>query len=229
MLKDGTCHNYIWAKNMSQIWSTLYKFISSVLSTVYRNDEDVAEDKSVQSWCTEMHSQTGGQMSSFPDIRTLDDLTNAIVMCIHIATSQHNSVNNLQSYYMCFVPNKPSCLMTPLPAKLSELKGYQEKDFVAALPLKDPHVWRMCEQLPYLLSGGVEDDKTMLSYAKELEREARSKSGQRWELVTEAAREFYDDLLGLEGKFDLNNDMMDDKTIPYMVLHPSELAVSIVR
>ena len=228
VLNDSTCRNYVWAKNMSELWSTLYKFISSVLSTIYRSDEDVTDDRSVQSWCTEMHSQTGGQMSSFPDIRTMDDLTNAVVMCIHIATSQHNSVNNLQSYYMSFVPNKPSCLMTPLPAKLSELMRYQEKDFVAALPLTDPHVWRMCEQLPYLLSGEITDDKTLVTYAKQLERDARSKNGLRWELVSEAAREFHDDLVELERKFDRNNDMVDDKTMPYMVLHPSKIAVSIM-
>ena len=225
-LNTAPFKNYVWAKNITLLWSRLHNFVLAMLSTVYRTDEDVSNDSAVQTWCMEMHSPTGAQMSSFPDIQTLDELTNAIVMCIHLSTAMHNSVNYLQCYYMSFLPNKPSCLMAPLPSKLSELMRYGEKDFMSALPIKDLCVWRMCEQLPFLLSSAVEEDKTMVAYAQRLEVEAKAKKGVKWEMVGVAAREFYEDLIVLEELFDRNSKVMDDHTVPYTVLNPRKLAVS---
>ncbi|KAH8588241.1 lipoxygenase [Bisporella sp. PMI_857] len=228
LLSSQPFHNYVWAKNVSEIWTVLHKFVHSILCTVYHSHAEVLSDKSVQSWCDEMHSETGGQMPSFPDIATVDDLANAVVLCIHIATSMHNSVNYLQGYYQSFVPNKPSCLSSPLPAKLSELMQYTEKEFLAALPLKNEHLWRMCEQLPYLLSHEVDANKTLAAYARGMEHEAHSKRGVRWEAVGKAAKDFYEELMDLEEVFERNSKMMDDNSMSYQALHPTRLAVSIL-
>ena len=176
-------HNYVWAKNMCQMWPVLYKFVWNMLSTVYKSDDDVMGDEAVQNWRAEMQSPTGDQMSSFPDIRTMEELTGAVMMCIYIASPQHNSVNYLQSYYMSFVPNKPACLMAPLPTRLSQLMQYGEREMMNALPVKDPRVYVMCSQLPHLLSEPVAEDQTLVAYARTLQMEARTKkgpNGSRW-------------------------------------------------
>ncbi|PVH71666.1 Lipoxygenase [Cadophora sp. DSE1049] len=227
-LDDKAFHNYAWARNMVPMWNTLYNFVFSVLKTAYKTDADVEADKSVSSWCHEMHSPTGGQMASFPDIRTIDDLTNAVVMCIHTASPQHNSVNYLQCYYMAFVPNKPGCLNTPLPNTLEELMSYKEQDVVAALPVHDEQVWLLSSQLPYLLSYGVSEDQTLLSYAQELEDEARGEEGENWKAIETAAGNFYGDLMKLGVLFDEHSRVLDDKIVPYNVMDPTELAVSIL-
>ncbi|KAH7409001.1 lipoxygenase [Cadophora sp. MPI-SDFR-AT-0126] len=227
-LGEKAFHNYAWARNMVPLWNTLYNFVSSVLKTVYMTDADVEADKSVESWCNEMHSPTGGQMPSFPDITTIDELTNAVVMCIHTASPQHNSVNYLQCYYMSFVPNKPACLNTPLPTTLEELMSYREQDVVAALPVHDEQVWLLSSQLPYLLSYGVSEDQTLLSYAKDLEDEASGEEGEKWKAIKTAASNFYIDLMKLGVLFDEHSKVLDDKNVPYNVLDPSELAVSIL-
>jgi hypothetical protein len=221
-------HNYVWAKDISMLWSIIQKFVRSILNTVFKDDEDVMKDKYVQNWCSEMHSQTGGQMPSFPDIRTLDELTNAVTMCIHIASPLHNSVNYLQGYYQSFVPNKPACLASSVPRKLSELMAYGEKDFVRALPTKDVKVWRMCEQLPHLLSSPVEADMNMRQYARDVVKEAGEKKGTRWDMVRAAALKLEEELLEAEILFRKNSEMMDDQTMPYEVLDPEKLAVSIL-
>lgn len=221
-------HNYVWAKNMSLMWAVLYKFVGNMLATVYQNDDDVMDDKAVQDWCAEMQSPTGGQMSSFPDIRTMDELTCAVVMCIHIASPLHSSVNCLQSYYMSFIPNKPACLMSPLPATLSQLMHYGERDMMAALPIKDPRIWMMSSQVPYLLSESVADDQTMAVYAQTLQAEARMKKGPKWQQVEKSAAEFHSDLMGLTEDFRNNSEQMDDKVMPYDVMDPAELAVGIL-
>ncbi|KAL2068635.1 hypothetical protein VTL71DRAFT_14972 [Oculimacula yallundae] len=227
-MDDKKFHNYAWARNMMPMWNTLYTFVISVLSTVYKTDADVAADKAVGSWCDEMHSLTGGQTASFPNIKTIDDLTNAIVMCTHTASPQHNSVNYLQCYYMSFVPNKPACLNTALPSTLDELMSYKEQDIVSALPVHDEQVWLLSSQLPYLLSYGVSEDQTLLSYAKDLEDDARSKEGENWKAIENAASNFYGDLMKLGVVFDRHSRDMDDRVVPYNVMDPTELAVSIL-
>ncbi|KAK0110865.1 hypothetical protein ONS96_002453 [Cadophora gregata f. sp. sojae] len=227
-LDEKIFHNYAWARNMLPMWKTLYKFVFSVLETVYKTDDEVAADKSVQSWCNEMKSPTGGQMTSFPDIETIDELCNAIVMCIHTAAPKHNSVNYLQCYYMSFVPNKPGCLNTPLPNTLEELMSYKEQDVVAALPVHDEQVWLLSSQLPYLLSYGVSEDQTLLSYAQDLEDEAKGEEGEGWKAIGSAASKFYTDLMELGILFNKHSEQLDDKIVAYNVIDPTELAVSIL-
>lgn len=66
-------HNYAWARNMVPRCNVLYTYVASVLATVYKHDSDVLADAAVASWCAEIHSPTGGQMRSIPDIKTIDD------------------------------------------------------------------------------------------------------------------------------------------------------------
>lgn len=167
-------------------------------------------------------------MSTFPDIRTLEDLTNAVTMCIHIASPQHTSVNYLQGYYMSFVPNKPASLMTQLPVTLTQLLQYGEKEMMAALPIKEQRIWLMSSQLPYMLSHPVAEGETLVAYARNLEKEVSIKKGGRWQAVEKAAREFHDDLIGLGVDFNTHCDMMDEHAVPYRVLDPMDLAVSIL-
>lgn len=221
-------HNYVWAKNITVLWSIIHTFVLAILRTVYESDDDVTNDKRIQSWCAEMHSPTGGQMDTFPDIRTLDELANAVTMCIHIASPLHNSVNYLQGYYQSFVPNKPASLSSPLPRKLSELMAYGERDIIRALPVKDPRVWRMCEQLPHLLSSPVEKEMTLTQYARDVERGAGERKGPRWVMVREAAMDFVEQLEEAQISFMRNSEMMDDRVTPYQVLDPEKLAVSIM-
>ncbi len=168
-------------------------------------------------------------MPSFPALTTIDELTNAVVMCIHIASPLHNSVNYLQCYYMSFVPAKPSCLMAPLPRTISELMNYTEIEVIHALPVTNPQVWLLGSQLPYLLSYGVSDDQTLFSYAKMLEEEARAKDGHQWRGIEVAAANFHHDLLTLSELFLGNGTEIDDRAGPrYNVMDPTEMAVSIL-
>lgn len=210
------------------MWETLQRFVSSILKIYYKFDADVASDENIALWCEEMQSSNGGQMTSFPDIQTIEDLVNAVTMCIHIASPLHSSVNYLQSYYQSFVPNKPASLMRPLPNTLTQLMTYKEEDIIASLPVNDSHVWLMSSQLPYLLSYGVAPDQTLISYAKTLKVEARQRKEKGWQGVEAAAKTFCEDLLELGAMFAKNSDAMDDEIVPYTAMDPMEMAVSIL-
>ena len=103
-----------------------------------------------------------------------------------------------------------------------------EKDFVKALPVKSPRVWRMCEQLPHLLSSPIDHTMSMAAYARNVEMEAKEKKGARWEIVGDAAIVFGEELMEADTLFKRNRGMMNDHVMPYKALGPEELAVSIM-
>ncbi|TGO13832.1 hypothetical protein BTUL_0062g00060 [Botrytis tulipae] len=235
--KDRRFHNYAYGKNMAILWPILFDFVFSMLSTYYTGDADVAKDTCVSTWCNEMQSPMGGQMSTFPGIKTLNELTNAITMCIHIASPQHNAVNYLQNYYMSFIPNKPPSLQQPLPGSLSALQRYREADVINALPTNDPSLWIQASQLPYLLSHRVAEDQTLSAYARELRDAAINPrgrfagpgdTGRRTDKVRKAAEKLLLDLDVAARKFKENSEAMSEGIAPYYVMDPGELAVSVL-
>lgn len=219
-------HNYAYARNMQHIWGILHRFVSGMLRPSYASDSAVSSDTHLQDWCREIQSPDGANISSFPTLRTFDQLTDAVTMCIHIASTQHTAVNYLQDYYQAFVPNKPSALFAPLPSSLPDLLSYTEESLIASLPVREPRSWLLASHLPYLLSSVVADEQSLLEYALSVRGVAGLSDG-----VDEregVAGRFYEELVRVEGVVDQLALGVDDKTVLYRVLAPERTAVSIL-
>ncbi|TGO87329.1 hypothetical protein BPOR_0233g00020 [Botrytis porri] len=219
-------HNYAYARNMKHIWFILRRFVAGMLRSSYPSDSAVSSDQHLQNWCREIQSESGANISSFPTITTFDDLTDALTMCIHIASTQHTAVNYLQDYYQAFVPNKPSALFSPLPSSLHELESYTEKNLIDSLPVREPRSWLLASHLPYLLSSVVADDQSLLEYALSVRGVAGESDGTGER--EEVAGRFYEVLVGVEGVVNQVALGVDDRTVLYRVLAPERTAVSIL-
>ena len=217
-------HNYGYARNIARMWEILRSFVSMVLTEAYASgDSQVENDRSISIFCHEVRSHRLGQLASFPDIETLDELIDFVTMCIHIASPQHTAVNYLQQYYQTFVPNKPSALYTQLPQSLAELQDFEEWDIMLALPIHKPRDWLIMAQVPYLLSFEVPDDSNILHYAKTI-----SDSSSTPEIIRDAAMVLKDDLEEFVGTVAMYSRELDDQQTPYFVLDPSKTAISIL-
>jgi len=217
-------HNYGYARNIARMWEILRKFVSVVLTDAYPGgDVQVANDRFIPAFCHEVRSHSQGQLTSFPDIETLDELIDVVTMCIHIASPQHTAVNYLQQYYQTFVPNKPSALYTRPPQSLEELQNFGEKDILSALPVHKPRDWLIMAQVPFMLSSEVSDDSNILHYATTM-TDSRSTP----ECIRDAAATLKEDLRDFVGKVALYSQELDDQRMPYFVLDPSKTAVSIL-
>jgi len=214
-------HNYSYARNILPLWQVLQTFVRSSLADKYPDDAAVTADKDIQEWCDEIRNQGG--ISKFPSsINTVNDLVDAITMCIHIASPQHTAVNYLQQYYMTFVPNKPAALCTAPPKTKTELMEYTEGDLMASLPVKRAQEWLLASHVPWLLSFQAESKHTLLTYAH-----SQGVCGDT-ETIRKAARKFYKELQLFEGVIDWVNSTVDDKVFSYDVLRPEVTAVSIL-
>ncbi|TGO20855.1 hypothetical protein BPAE_0261g00120 [Botrytis paeoniae] len=219
-------HNYAYARNMKHIWFILRHFVSGMLRSSYPSDLAVSSDEYLQNWRREIQSEKGANISSFPTLTTFDQLTDAVTMCIHIASSQHTAVNYLQDYYQAFIPNKPSALFSPLPSSLHELESYTEKNLIDSLPVREPRSWLLASHLPYLLSSVVADDQSLLEYALSVRGVAGESDGVGER--EEVAGKFYEELVALEGTVNEIALGVDDRTVLYQVLAPERTAVSIL-
>ncbi|QRW14200.1 lipoxygenase [Ceratobasidium sp. AG-Ba] len=220
--KSPKFHNYAYARNIALMWTAIRSFVSEILRPSYPGgDEHVASDPYLKAFCEEMRSSKGAQMSTFPEIKTLDELIDIATMCIHIASPQHTAVNYLQHYYQVFVPNKPWALYKPLPRSLSELKGYGEKQLLNALPFKQTKDWLIGAQLPYLLSFEVIGESSLIAYAQD-------QLNNPIEVIAKAANSFKEELKVLQKVFKAHSKELDDQDTRYMVMDPSITAVSIL-
>ncbi|KAM5343367.1 hypothetical protein ACJ41O_011904 [Fusarium nematophilum] len=233
--KGDKYRNYPYATDMYLLWGVIRDFVKSVLETKYKSDEDVQADPYIPSWCEEI--QTKGQITSFPTIITVEQLIDAVTMCIHTASPQHTAVNYLQDYYYSFVPAKPPALCTPLPKDLATLQAYTEKELTAALPIgtdgpkwKD---WLLAAQLPELLSFKVDDRYNLITYAKSLYNVNKSRTITEnkefdYQAIKDAAALFYSRLMDLGLAFQFVEACQTEGTIEYPVLQPEVTAISIL-
>lgn len=227
-LKNPRYKNYTYAKNMATLWVSLRTYVKSMLELYYdKNDPDaVARDEHVKHWVEEVH--TNAHIPTFPTIKTIDDLTDAITMCIHIAAPFHTAVNYLQNFYQSFVAARPPMLCAPLPTTAAQLKAYKEPDLVASLPMNRQREWLLAAHVPWLLSFKVESDRSLLNYALSQWNVYRKKEKAEEKQVRDISEMFYLDLCNLAKKFYYNSRDMDEGSIPYMVLDPGQTAVSIL-
>jgi hypothetical protein len=227
-LKNPRYKNYAYAKNMAGLWVSLRTYVKSMLELYYdKNDPDaVARDEYVKNWIEDIHTQA--HIKTFPVIKTLDDLTDAITMCIHIAAPFHTAVNYLQNFYQSFVAARPPMLCSPLPTTLTQLKTFREPELVASLPMNRQREWLLAAHVPWLLSFKVESDRSLMNFALSQWKVYQKKEEEQEKQVRDISEMFYLDLCKLAKTFYYNSRGMDEGSIPYMVLDPGNTAVSIL-
>lgn len=237
---DRKYHNYAWARCILSMWYKIRRYVKAMLILRYTGadpDLEVRQDEAVQNWSKEMRApickedpqMSGANLASFPEIKGLDDLIDAVTMCIHIASPQHTSINYLQNYYQSFVVNRPPALYASPPKSRDELMGYVEDNLVAALPMNHPHDWLLASHIPYLLSFKPGDKESLIIYAASKYHVYKHKQSQRSQAIREAAKAFYIDLAESEEEFQEYGKACDDSdVIEYEVLSPSWNAVSIL-
>lgn len=228
-IKDKKYRNYGYGQDMLPMWDAIHKFVASMISLDYPNDEAVKGDSFIDAWCKEIQSDTGAQIKTFPTITTVKQLVDAVTMCIHIASPQHTAINYLQNFYQAFVVSKPAALFQPLPTSLDQLKSYKEKDLVLALPINKQRQWLLSTTIPWLLSFRPSQDANLVNYAVSLFNLWKSKPDEPNTMKIQSyATTLYNDLYELVKTVKKNSDSMTAGTIPYTVLNPNNTAVAII-
>ncbi|KOS19568.1 Arachidonate 8S-lipoxygenase [Escovopsis weberi] len=218
-LKDPRYRDYAYAKGALHMWDTIKCHVESVLRDQYKGDADnsVATDKYIADWCREM--QEAAHIPSFPTIKTLSALVDAVTMAIHIAGPFHSAVNYLQNFYLAFVPSRPPALSATLPSTLEELRAYGEADVVQSLPMHQLRHWLLAMQVPWLLSFKVSEKNNIKSCTEDRVKLGPSELLGPNQVLFAAVKSFDQIMKDV-------NEQMNPGSEPYTVLDPKNMAKS---
>lgn len=121
-------------------WSAIYDWVAGYVRCFYRSDAEVAADREVAGWLTEVSSQTGGRLTGVDPTRTMGELVDVVALVIYTASTQHAAVNFPQFDIMSYAPAMPLAGYAPAP---TQKKGASEADYMAHLPPFDQAALQM--------------------------------------------------------------------------------------
>jgi len=111
--------NYIWARDAIPLWNIFRYYHSRAIDRFYRNDNEVANDRELQAFCTDI--TTNGELRGFPaKITTTDQLSEMITAFVFTVTGFHATMNNQQFQLQGYIPNQPHWMYGGTP-KLSDV------------------------------------------------------------------------------------------------------------
>ncbi|KAJ6100374.1 hypothetical protein N7499_000004 [Penicillium canescens] len=200
-LHDPKFHNYAYARCIRSMWHNIRSFMQYMLELYYSGpdaDLQILHDEHIQAWSAETRSPKGADLPSFPTISTLNDLADCVTM------------------FIC--GQQTPCLYTEPPASLQDLLGYNEQQFVKALPMNHPREWLLSSHIPYLLGIKPGDKESLIDYAASKYHVHINKTSENDQAIAQATRKFYIALADSEEVFRGYGQATDDwGTIPYEV------------
>lgn len=109
------------------LWNKITEEVKKILSLFYTSDKDVADDKEIQAFVTDIREE--GLRKPSPDdvpngvstsLTTLDSLVEVTSMILFHSSCYHASMNYGQLDYFAFAPNYPSAMRQAPPSKKGE-------------------------------------------------------------------------------------------------------------
>ncbi|KAL2942162.1 putative linoleate 9S-lipoxygenase 5 [Bienertia sinuspersici] len=103
--------DYPYAVDGLEIWSAIETWVKDYCSFYYRSDDMVANDPELQTWWKEIREKGHGDKKDekwWPEMKTLDELTESCTTIIWVASVLHAVVNFGQYPYGGYMPNRPT-------------------------------------------------------------------------------------------------------------------------
>ena len=131
------------------VWAAIREWASAYLAIYYNSDDDVQNDKELQSWRAELASPAGGTLSQLPELQTFDALVNLTAWVIFTGSAQHAAVNFPQNDIMSYAPNLPLAAYQPPP--VGPVANPEQASLRALPPLQQA----VLQQAVGMVLGGV--------------------------------------------------------------------------
>lgn len=119
--------DYPYAVDGLEIWNAIETWVKEYCSFYYHTDKMVANDTELQSWWKEIREVGHGDKKDekwWPEMKTIDELTETCTTIIWVASALHAVVNFGQYPYSGYMPNRPtiSRRFMPEPHEFKELE-----------------------------------------------------------------------------------------------------------
>lgn len=124
-----TIKNYPYAVDGLELWAALESWVQNYLDIYYQNDQAVKDDEEVKKWWNEIKEIGHGdhrEAKWWGTMKTKEELKQALVTIIWVASGHHAAVNFGQYAYAGFMPNSPSVGRRSIPETVGNAQDLQE-------------------------------------------------------------------------------------------------------
>lgn len=117
---------YLLRDDAQALWQEITTFIGDFIGLYYHCDDDIVQDKEIQSWVKDIHDNglthgEGHVPHQFPSsMKSRDQLIKILTCVVFNCSCQHAAVNFSQSDIYAFIPNAPPTMQLPPPTKKGE-------------------------------------------------------------------------------------------------------------
>ncbi|KAH9618592.1 hypothetical protein KSS87_003949 [Heliosperma pusillum] len=103
--------DYPYAVDGLEIWSAIETWVKEYCAFYYKSDDMIISDIELQSWWKDIREKGHGDKKDetwWPEMKTLDELTQTLATIIWIASALHAALNFGQYPYAGYAPNRPT-------------------------------------------------------------------------------------------------------------------------
>ena len=125
---------YPYRDDALALWDAMHHWVGSYLAIFYPDDGGVQTDGALQRWSRLVRSQDGGRVTTFPELRSIETLVDAIAAIMFTASALHAAGNFPQATVTAYTPLAPGAGYTPTANAIS---AQSESEWLDLLPPLD--------------------------------------------------------------------------------------------
>src|SRR5262249_10515880 len=132
---DVVPFDYPYRDDALALWDGMHDWVASYLAVFYRDDGAVQSDAALQRWSKLARAQDGGRVTTFPELRSIEALVDALAAIMLAASAQHAAGNFPQAEVTAFPPLAPGAGYTPVEKAIASADEAQWLDMLPPLDI----------------------------------------------------------------------------------------------
>ncbi len=127
--------DYPYRDDALALWDAIRDWVASYLTIFYGDDGEVQNDSALQAWSRLVRARDGGRVVTFPELRSVETLVDALAAIMYAASALHAAGNFPQANVTAYTPLAPGAGYAPVHQALAVADEAQWLDLLPPLDM----------------------------------------------------------------------------------------------
>ncbi len=127
--------DYPYRADALALWDAIRDWVASYIAVFYPGDGTVHNDAALQRWSGLVRAQDGGRVATFPELRSVETLVDALAAIMYAASVMHAAGNFPQASITAYTPLAPGAGYAPVEQALAVADEAQWLDLLPPLDM----------------------------------------------------------------------------------------------
>jgi arachidonate 15-lipoxygenase len=132
---DAVPFDYPYRDDALALWDGMHDWVASYLAVFYLDDGAVQSDEALQRWSKLVRAHDGGRVATFPELRSIETLSDALAAIMFAASAQHAAGNFPQAAVTAYTPLAPGAGYAPVEKAIAATNEAQWLDMLPPLDI----------------------------------------------------------------------------------------------